>query len=157
MPWRRRRRPSKPRKPPLVDARPDGGQAPSLRAARGALDDARDVLAALNGGEARLEADASAAQRALTIADMHLGHATRAVLKSDARITKLIADFKVAQREYVSLQWIMNFLDGKNALPDGTKGWDCNQREWPELASIPGEWKAAFAELEHDASARLPK
>lgn len=141
----------------MVDATVDGAQVPSIREAKEAVENALDVLNALNGGEERLKSERSAADDALMVADMTLRHAIRAVVKSDERVQMLIANFKTTQREYVKLQWQIAFLDGKNCLPDVAKGWDNNQREWPELAAIPVAWKAAFAGLEHDANALLPE
>jgi DNA repair exonuclease SbcCD ATPase subunit len=130
------------------------GAAPlSVKDARAAAQDAQDAYDAARAARAALEEQHRAATGELQTARYQIESRIRDVIKSEANIEKLLADFVATHRELVSRRRALEWLDFRNAVPKGI-AWR-SEGSWPDL---PGAttWKSAATALEADPDAPLP-
>jgi hypothetical protein len=125
----------------------------SVQEARAALTATTDTLEATVAASEALQVQGRAAEQSLGVAELRRDDALRAVVRSDAAVAKLLADFERARREMVNLRLILESLSG--LLPENIKSF---WRFEPTASEPPGvaAWRAAIEALARDADAALP-
>jgi hypothetical protein len=91
-------------------------------------------------------------ESSLLIARLALDRRIQDVLKAEAPVEKLIADYHALRREFVAREQLVQWLDTKHAIPKD-RFW---QRDRVALVDSVAPWQSALAALETDPDAPLP-
>jgi hypothetical protein len=133
------------------------GDAPmTVRAARDALEDAKNELEALLTVEAALKKQ----QAELTgqLAWVHVDEAYRQVVCSHPGVLAVFARYKSLQRELAGHRLLVEALSRAGAVPDEHKNWhyihDPNDAE--DVSALIAVWQASLTSLRTDPDAELP-
>jgi hypothetical protein len=127
---------------------------PSIKIARQDAQDAQDNLEAAESARATLIAENAEVTRTLAGAEWKLRSAIEGVFKESGEATELLEKYTAAFRAFVDLRRAVEFLWGKDLLPQRSEIWR-QEQDWPDL---PGAepWRSAFDALHADADAQLP-
>jgi hypothetical protein len=129
------------------------GPAPaSVLFRRAEAQEADDQRAAVQAARHALAEQKKQAENSLVIARISLDARIKEILKAEAPVEKLIAEYHVAHRKFASIQGVIEWLDVKHAIP-ADRFW---QRDRGESVDGAAPWEAALAALETDPDAPLP-
>jgi hypothetical protein len=133
----------------LLEQSPAPAVTQTTRAARVALAEAEDGLAAALAAQAALPAKREAASTELFSARRALDACLRDVVRSSPAVARVIAEYNAARASFVASAAALDFLDSLDVLPPG----------WSVDAPPPDDapWRLALAALESDADAPLPE
>ena len=108
--------------------------------------------AAISAAQHALAEQRKEAENSLVIARLALDGRIRDVLKAEAPVDQLIANYHELRREFIAHEQLVQWLDTKHAIPSD-RFWQKSRGALPDSVA---PWQSALAALESDPDAPLP-